>query len=423
MEIEAVTLLAGLASRIGTALVQSNKCSDTCTWPASTQSLLEQIEVSEDSQLAEQPASASNAEGKETILVLVIHAAFTGVCGMPDSILLPQRKHEDPISEPDRGLFRVSRSMLETDRLDQDAARLCNEQFDAVWVPSAFNVQTFSQSGVSKDSLQVLPEAVDMSLYNCSSGAPPPRPFAQSFKHERLDAFLQKAVRGSVFTFLSIFKWEERKNWRGLLEAFFAAFPQGLTEVQLEDGPRVNMTVRLLIKTQELSWGTNPEMDLEESMFLLDEGTQASLNERVLIIKDAISSDMMPSIYHAADAFVLPTHGEGWGLPLMEAMASGLPTIATNWGGQTEFMNDGNSLLLGYELVDSPSAPGHMWAEPKNAELQAAMRQVLRSTKAVKAKVERACREVHERYNQEVIAQRAVELIGQLLAAPSNSHA
>ena len=36
---------------------------------------------------------------------------------------------------------------------------------------------------------------------------------------------------------------------------------------------------------------------------------------------------MLLSLYKSVDAFVLPTHGEGWGLPFAEAMAMELPTI------------------------------------------------------------------------------------------------
>jgi hypothetical protein len=41
----------------------------------------------------------------------------------------------------------------------------------------------------------------------------------------------------------------------------------------------------------------------------------------------------MLRLYSTVDAFVLASHGEGWGLPYMEAMAMGLPCIATNWWG------------------------------------------------------------------------------------------
>ena len=35
------------------------------------------------------------------------------------------------------------------------------------------------------------------------------------------------------------------------------------------------------------------------------------------------------------------THGEGFGLPLLEAAACGLPVCATNWSAHTEFLNHG----------------------------------------------------------------------------------
>ena len=59
----------------------------------------------------------------------------------------------------------------------------------------------------------------------------------------------------------------------------------------------------------------------------------------------------MPRLYAAADAYVLPTRGEGWGRPYMEAMAMGLPTIGSRWSGNLEFMHDGNAWLVDGELV------------------------------------------------------------------------
>ena len=52
----------------------------------------------------------------------------------------------------------------------------------------------------------------------------------------------------------------------------------------------------------------------------------------------------MPRLYHAVDGFAVPTHGEGWVLPIVEAMASELPTVSTSWGGQTEYMNEGKQV-------------------------------------------------------------------------------
>lgn len=80
----------------------------------------------------------------------------------------------------------------------------------------------------------------------------------------------------------------------------------------------------------------------------------------------------MVALYNSCDAFVLPSRGEGWGRPYMEAMACGLPTIGTRWSGQLEFMHDENSYLIDIDgLEDVPSTvelpfyQGHRWARPK----------------------------------------------------------
>ena len=54
----------------------------------------------------------------------------------------------------------ISRSMFEVDGIPRDAVERCNE-FDEVWVPASFNMQTFHQSGVSLQRLRTLPEGFD----------------------------------------------------------------------------------------------------------------------------------------------------------------------------------------------------------------------------------------------------------------------
>lgn len=43
---------------------------------------------------------------------------------------------------------------------------------------------------------------------------------------------------------------------------------------------------------------------------------------------------------------MLPTHGEGWGRPIMEAMASGLPVIVPYWSGLTDFVSPDYALTI-----------------------------------------------------------------------------
>lgn len=50
---------------------------------------------------------------------------------------------------------------------------------------------------------------------------------------------------------------------------------------------------------------------------------------------DPLPYTKLPSLYKSVDAFVMATHGEGWGLPIIEAMAMELPAISTFWSGST----------------------------------------------------------------------------------------
>ena len=54
----------------------------------------------------------------------------------------------------------------------------------------------------------------------------------------------------------------------------------------------------------------------------------------------------VPVLYRCVDAFVFPSVKEGWGLVLLEAIASGLPLITSNILPFTEFLNDNSALLV-----------------------------------------------------------------------------
>ena len=74
---------------------------------------------------------------------------------------------------------------------------------------------------------------------------------------------------------------------------------------------------------------------------------------RSLVLPGVISDADLPALYRSVDAFVFPSTKEGWGLVVLEAIASGLPVITSNQPPFTEFLSDTQALLV---CPDSPDA-------------------------------------------------------------------
>lgn len=58
------------------------------------------------------------------------------------------------------------------------------------------------------------------------------------------------------------------------------------------------------------------------------------------------NTDRLRALYHRADAFVLPSRGECFGLATVEAMAAGLPVITSDVGGAADIVEDGRNGYL-----------------------------------------------------------------------------
>jgi glycosyltransferase-like protein len=74
---------------------------------------------------------------------------------------------------------------------------------------------------------------------------------------------------------------------------------------------------------------------------------------RSLVLPGVILDSELPALYRIADAFVFPSVKEGWGLVLLEAIASGLPVITSNQPPFTEFLSESQAILVD---PDSPDA-------------------------------------------------------------------
>eukprot|EP00741_Cyanophora_paradoxa_P004321 tig00000792_g4195.t1 len=312
------------------------------------------------------------------------HRTIVVVCHSEPGAWNPQRFSTAPCPPPElegrrtipgARVFRVGRTMFETDRLPDGWEPRLNAM-DQVWVPTEFHRRVFAEHGARASKLRVIGEPVDSAFYD----------------PDRVEAAKLPGDAGD-YKFLSIFKWEARKGWEVLLEAYFREFT-------IEE----DVTLYLLTAPYHHS-GAPFEQQIAE--FGRSLGLDEHFLPRVELLRPGVPDDEMPRIYKAADAFVLPSRGEGWGRPHIEAMAMGLPVIATNWSGNTEFMTDENSFPLPIDgLVPVPEGPfkGHLWAQPSVYSLREIMRWVFEHREEARGRGRRARRDVSEKYSLQRLA-------------------
>ncbi|MEM9165125.1 MAG: MSMEG_0565 family glycosyltransferase [Cyanobacteria bacterium P01_F01_bin.4] len=70
-----------------------------------------------------------------------------------------------------------------------------------------------------------------------------------------------------------------------------------------------------------------------------------------LVLPGVVPDEDLPALYRLADVFVFPSVQEGWGLVILEAIASGLPVLTSNQAPFTEFLSEQDAILIDPEDV------------------------------------------------------------------------
>jgi glycosyltransferase involved in cell wall biosynthesis len=220
---------------------------------------------------------------------------------------------------------------------------------------------------------------------------------------------------GAPVTFLSVFEWTWRKGPDVLLRAWAEEFAP--------DEP-----VRLVVVTYRGA-GAAGDGTVEEQALALLAALGAGPDDvaDVELVLDPVPHDAMAALFASADAFVLPTRGEGAGMPMLEAAACGVPVIATAWGGHEELMRPDTAFPVAVErMVEAPAVlladnalyAGLQLAEPSVAALRAAMRAVVRDPAAAAARGLRGRALVEERFSVHAAARALAGRASALLGAP-----
>lgn len=243
------------------------------------------------------------------------------------------------------GRLNIGLTACETTRLKPELARPVR-MMDAIWVPSAFSAEGFQ--ALTDRPVRVIPHPMPIPEDHGARGRLP-------------------GIPDDVFLFASVFDWSDRKNPLGMARAFHAAF----------SGRR---DVALLLKVRS-SFGQTREAILGALRGVIPRWRR---HPRIYVIFEDLRPSGVAAIYRRADAYLSLHRAEGYGLSMAEAMARGLPVVATGYSGNLEFMDQRSAFLVDHRIVPARQElfqhpafdPSMTWAEPDLDSAVAALRAV-----------------------------------------------
>ena len=271
---------------------------------------------------------------------------------------------------------------VESDKCNQQWID-CINKMDLVIVPSEHTKQTFISSGKVSTDIVVIPEYVQPGILNSDL---PPMELEVSTKFNFL-----------MFGTITGFNPEsDRKNTfygvKWLCEAF-------------KNDPDVGV----IIKT---NLGRHTTIDREKSYEIIKKvvnevrvGKYPKFYLSHGLMKESEISSFLKS--ENIKALVSFTRGEGYGLPLIEAAAVGLPVMATNWSGHLDFMNKIRFSSFDYDLreidesrVDGVFIKGSKWAMPKEKDVIRKLKKIKKSYDIPKRWASEGKSVISESFNQ-----------------------
>jgi glycosyltransferase involved in cell wall biosynthesis/tetratricopeptide (TPR) repeat protein len=189
------------------------------------------------------------------------------------------------------------------------------DRVDELWVPSRFVRDCYVRGGVPAHKVHVVPNGV-----------------ADIFFRDDVPPYPMRTARR--FKFLYVGGTLPRKGFDLLLRAYGSAFSD-----------RDDMC--LVVK--DMGVGTFYQGQTAEAQ--IEQFRRGRHVPEIEYIKDELSDGQIAALYRACDCVVQPYRGEGFCLPVAEAMASGKPVIATGYGPVLDYATDETAYLLPFCIV------------------------------------------------------------------------
>jgi glycosyltransferase involved in cell wall biosynthesis len=215
---------------------------------------------------------------------------------------------------------------------NRSLASACNNCDALIVTPSSWSREGFIHSGADPDLVKVVPHGVDTSIFH---------PIDPSVREGR-----RREQNWSGFVFLTLGAMTENKGIEVMLRAL---------AIVAQKHPHV----RLVMKGMSALY---PSMGmLKHQSGRLTQKELSIVQPRLGYMENTVNFATMARLYQSADAYLSPYLAEGFNLPVLEAIASGLPVICTHGGSTDDFTTDDFALRVNATLKpmqDGPTASG-----------------------------------------------------------------
>ena len=270
---------------------------------------------------------------------------------------------------------------------------------DEIWVPSQFVRDSYITSGVPIEKMFVVPNGVNTDVFHPGKGTGNWELGTQK-SHSPLST-----LHSPLYKFLFVGGTIARKGIDILLDAYDRAFT-------------AQDPVVLIVK----DFGTD-SFYANQGAGALIQALQAKPNgARIVYLNEDMSEVELAGLYVSCDCLVHPYRGEGYGLPIAEAMACGKPAIVTDYGAALDFANASNSYLIPAEaqrmtekrVGNMPTVDYPFWANPNREALSELLRHVVAHPDEAQAKGIQAAQDIAAKHTWRHAAQIANERLAAL---------
>ena len=285
---------------------------------------------------------------------------------------------------------------VETDICNPDWINSCNKM-SAIVVPSQHTANVLKNSGNLTVPLHVIGESF---IDECSTP-------------DQLDIDLETSFNFLVLGQLTDHNpYRDRKNVMFTLRWLCEAF---------SDDPDVG----IVLKTNS---GRGTKIDRGITKKLLEnviKEIRTGPYPKIHFVHGHMKPNEVAGLYHheKINALVSATRGEGFGLPLLEAAACGLPVIATDWSGHKDFLDMGKWLKVENKIVPIPKdrvdnqifVEGAKWSEASEEDFKKIVRRFKKKPQKPQLWAKDLQKKIHEKFSFEAIAASYEKEFGGLL--------